>query len=105
MTAKQVFKKAYSVARSMRSQAAGQAEYSTEHGRYFTSYFFYSSVQSAAGVNPHASSSDVHAAWRAADVVAIAAAPARDLSLTQRLANFKARNSCVWDGGADFDYA
>lgn len=103
MTAKQTFKKAFSVARSMRAQAAGQAEFSAEHGRFFTSLRFREFVRTAAQVYPgSASTAEFNAADAAAEVVAteLARAARPVLSVTERLAAIKAAE--VYDYTADY---
>lgn len=93
MTAKQTFKKAFSAARSMRAQAAGQAEFSAEHGRFFTSYKFKTDVCNAVDIAAHMSSPvEFRAACAAAEVVAteMARAARPVLSLPERLAAMKA---------------
>lgn len=103
MAIKQAFKKAFSAARSMRAQAVGQAEFSAEHGRYFTSHKFVVEVESAVGINP--SMFDVQqrfAVDAAAHIVAVEVACAARpvLSVAERLAAAKAAE--CYDFAADY---
>lgn len=103
MTVKQAFKKAFSAARRMRDQAVGQAEFSAEHGRFFTSYGFTTDVRNAVNIDAHTSSAaEFHAACAAADVVAteLARAARPVLSVAERLAAAKAAE--VYDYSADY---
>lgn len=105
MTAKHTFKKAFSAARSMRAKAVGQAEFSAEHGRFFTSYGFTTDVCNAVNVTSYASSAaEFRAAGAAAEVVAeeLARAARPVLSPAERLAAAKAAE--VYDFSADYDY-
>ena len=103
MTVKQAFKQAFSAARSMRAQAVGQAEFSAEHGRFFTSHRFTVELESAVGINP--STFDLQerlAVIAAAHIVAVeVACAARPVpSVAERLAAAKAAE--CYDFAADY---
>lgn len=100
MTAQQSFKAAYAVARTLRSSAAGQAEFSFEHGRHFVTERFCSEVRIAVGFNPSTGSPEMFRAANAAALIVatdVLCSRAQPASLSDRLAQRKAADEYVYD--------